>query len=64
GAVYALDLPAELLVGLNRLSRRHDATLFMTLAAAFNVLLYRHSGQSDLCIGYPAANRPLAEPGS
>jgi non-ribosomal peptide synthetase component F len=43
------------------LSRREDATLFMTLLAAFNVLLYRYTHQEDIAVGTPIANRNHAE---
>ncbi|MCP4664453.1 MAG: AMP-binding protein, partial [bacterium] len=42
-------------------SRRRGATLFMTLLAAFNVLLYRLSGQDDVAVGTPIAGRTRAE---
>ncbi|MCP4659866.1 MAG: AMP-binding protein, partial [bacterium] len=54
-------LPPELSEALRELSRRRGATLFMTLLAAFNVLLYRHSGQDDLAVGTPIAGRTRAE---
>ena len=43
------------------LSRPEGATLFMTLLAAFNVLLYRYTGQQDILVGTPIANRNRAE---
>ncbi len=46
---------------LRDLARREGATLFMTLLAAFDVLLYRYSGQTDLLVGTPIANRTRAE---
>ncbi|WP_347257370.1 amino acid adenylation domain-containing protein [Methylocaldum sp.] len=61
GATYCLDLPQSLSEALQRLGRGNDSTLFMILAASFGVFLNRHTGQTDLCIGYPVANRPLAE---
>lgn len=42
---------------LESLACRQDADLFMTLLCAFYILLYRYSGQNDLCIGSPAYNR-------
>jgi amino acid adenylation domain-containing protein len=47
--------------GLNKLSRRKRATGFMTLMAAFQALLYRYTGQEDLAVGFPIANRNWAE---
>jgi len=43
--------------GLHRVGREQNATLFMTLLSAFATLLYRYSGQHDLVIGSPIANR-------
>ncbi|MBJ9978491.1 amino acid adenylation domain-containing protein [Pseudomonas sp. S75] len=57
GAVHAHELDTQLVDALNRLSQEQGATLFMTLVSAFGVLLARYSGQDDLCIGYPIANR-------
>ena len=42
------------------LSRREGATLFMTLLAAFQVLLLRYSGQEDIAVGAPIAGRSAA----
>jgi amino acid adenylation domain-containing protein len=47
--------------GLRQLGRRESATLFMTMMAAFKVLLYRWSGQKDTLVGTPIANRNRAE---
>jgi amino acid adenylation domain-containing protein len=52
-----LRLPGDLAAALRARSRKQHATLFMTLAAAFQVLLGRHSGQEDLAIGAPRAGR-------
>ncbi|WP_437952670.1 non-ribosomal peptide synthase/polyketide synthase [Sorangium sp. So ce296] len=46
---------------LNRVARANGATLFMLCLAAFKVLVYRYSGQSDLRIGVPVANRSRVE---
>ncbi|MBV8200370.1 MAG: amino acid adenylation domain-containing protein, partial [Acidobacteria bacterium] len=46
---------------LRRTGRRGGATLFMTLLAALDVLLYRASGQPDLVVGSPVANRERLE---
>ena len=51
------NLPTELLAGLNRLSNTGQATLYMTMIAAFAVLLHRYSGQDDIVVGTPIANR-------
>ncbi|MEH2354899.1 amino acid adenylation domain-containing protein [Nostoc sp.] len=46
---------------LRQLSQREDATLFMSLLAAFNILLYNYTDQEDVVIGSPIANRNQAE---
>ncbi|PYS31233.1 MAG: non-ribosomal peptide synthetase, partial [Acidobacteria bacterium] len=46
---------------INELCRREGATLFMTLLAAFKVLLNRYTGQEDIIIGAPIGARPLTE---
>jgi len=46
---------------LHRLARAHDATMFMTLLAGFATLLFRYSGQDDVVIGSPIANRQRSE---
>jgi aryl carrier-like protein len=64
GAQHRLRLPGEMVTALSDLSRRQGVTLFMTLLAAFQVLLLRATGQEDLAIGTPVANRgrPELEP--
>ena len=61
GASKDFALPRDLSRALVELSRREDATLFMTLLAAFQVLLAKYSGQDDVVVGSPAANRGRAE---
>jgi amino acid adenylation domain-containing protein len=61
GASERVVIDKELLEGLNELSRRQGVTLFMTLSAAFKVLLNRYSGQEDIVVGSPIANRNRAE---
>src|SRR6202008_3435979 len=46
---------------LKSLSRKHHVTLFMTLLAAFNVLLHRYTGQDDIVVGTDVANRTQVE---
>jgi amino acid adenylation domain-containing protein len=64
GATHAVLLPADLAAGLRMLGRTHGATLFMTLLAAFQLLLSRLSGQEDVIVGSPVAgrSRPECEP--
>ncbi|WP_394841998.1 amino acid adenylation domain-containing protein [Pendulispora brunnea] len=54
-------LPATLVEALQRLARRENATLFMTLLAAFNAVLHRYTGETDLLVGTPVANRGQRE---
>jgi amino acid adenylation domain-containing protein len=61
GAKQSVMLPQSLTDELKRLSREQGVTLFMVLAAAFKVVLYRYSGQPDIVIGIPSANRNQAE---
>ena len=61
GAKVFLQLSKELSDALVALSHRQGATLFMTLLAAFKVLLYRYSHQADIVVGSPAANRKTSD---
>ncbi|WP_394541492.1 amino acid adenylation domain-containing protein [Lysobacter enzymogenes] len=61
GAQVQIALDEDLTRELKRLGQRHGATLFMTLAAAWAAVLSRLSGQRDVVIGTPTANRALAE---
>ncbi|GHO79999.1 hypothetical protein KSD_77700 [Ktedonobacter sp. SOSP1-85] len=54
-------VPLDLLTRLQALSQRQGVTLFMTLLAAFQVLLARLSGQQDIAVGTPIANRTRDE---
>lgn len=57
GAMESFALSPKVTKGLRDLSRREGTTLFMTLLAGFQVLMYRYSGQTDLLVGTPVANR-------
>src|SRR5262249_39062516 len=61
GAREKRQLPAILSAKLIALSQKEHVTLFMLLLAAFQVLLLRYSGQSDISVGTPIANRRQAE---
>ncbi|HEU5227978.1 MAG TPA: condensation domain-containing protein, partial [Ktedonobacteraceae bacterium] len=61
GAHYEFTLPPELVMGLHQLSRQEGATLYMTLLTGFVLLLSRYSGQEDLVVGTPIANRKQVE---
>ena len=57
GAAVSFEISGEQSRQIQALSYRHGATLYMTLLAAFKVLLYRYSGQEDICVGTPVAGR-------
>ncbi len=61
GGFVELVLDEQLTAGLKDLSRRHGTTLYMTLLAGWAILLARLSGQQDVVIGSPVANRGRAE---
>jgi amino acid adenylation domain-containing protein len=61
GAVQTFMLPKVLTKALKALSQQENVTLFMTLLAAFKVLLYRYTGQNDIVVGSPIANRNRSE---
>ncbi|MGH9827120.1 MAG: condensation domain-containing protein, partial [Blastocatellia bacterium] len=57
GGTEAFSVEEEVYVGLKELSQRAGVTLFITLLAAFDLFLSRHSGQEDIIVGSPVANR-------
>ena len=61
GAHYPFALSVDLSRRLKQLSKESGVTLFMLLLAAFQVLLARYSGQRDIVVGTPIANRTRAE---
>ena len=61
GAYQEMVLPEELTARLKALGQREGATLYMTLLAAFKVLLHRYSGQDDVVVGSPIAGRNRTE---
>ncbi|HEU0077428.1 MAG TPA: condensation domain-containing protein, partial [Longimicrobiaceae bacterium] len=61
GAALRVELDEELAAGLRALSRRQGTTLFMTLLAGWAVVLSRLSGQQDVVVGAPVANRGRRE---
>ena len=61
GAVEQMDLSDTLSRELDNLCKEEGTTLFMTLLAAFKVLIHRYTGQTDICVGMPIANRNRAE---
>ncbi|MEH1793156.1 amino acid adenylation domain-containing protein [Nostoc sp.] len=61
GAYQEFALSKELTNGLTQLSQKQGVTLFMALLAAFDTLLYRYTGQEDILVGSPIANRDRSE---
>ncbi|HYO14088.1 MAG TPA: amino acid adenylation domain-containing protein, partial [Thermoanaerobaculia bacterium] len=61
GAAEAFSTPVELTARMRELQEREGVTSFALLLAAFGVLLHRYSGQEDLLVGAPVANRPQVE---
>ena len=61
GAVQVIKIDKQIATDIADLSRRQGTTQYMTLLAAFNVLLYRYSGQEDICVGTPIVGRNRRE---
>ncbi|NDB84454.1 MAG: non-ribosomal peptide synthetase, partial [Alphaproteobacteria bacterium] len=61
GGVHVYHISKELLAKIKGISESQGTTLFMTLLGAFQVLLYRYTGQEDIVIGSPIANRHYKE---
>jgi amino acid adenylation domain-containing protein len=61
GAAEGIEYSGEILPRLKEIGRERNATLFMTLLAAFDLLMWRYSGQADLLVGTPIANRNRRE---
>lgn len=57
GKAFTVTLPPAMTAALKALGRKEKATLFMTLLTAYNVLLYRYTGQDDIVVGCPVAGR-------
>ncbi len=61
GATETVSISRSVADGIRGLGQREGATLFMTLLAAFQILLMRYSGQEDVVVGSPVAGRPRSE---
>jgi len=61
GAEELMTFPVSLREDLKKISQRENVTLFMTLLAAFKILLTRYTGQTDLVVGSPIAGRNITE---
>ncbi|MCX7571137.1 amino acid adenylation domain-containing protein [Tumebacillus sp. DT12] len=61
GAAHRFQLPPSLTTALKELAKENGSTLYMTLLAAFQVLLHRYSGQDDILVGSPTVGRSRAQ---
>ncbi|MFM6024604.1 MAG: amino acid adenylation domain-containing protein [Dolichospermum sp.] len=61
GGIWEFSINSNLSQKIRTLTQQSDATLFMTMLAAFVILLYRYSGQDDILIGSPMAGRNRQE---
>lgn len=61
GATESFSLSSDLSQALKQISQQAGITLFMTLLAAFKTLLYRYTGEGDIIVGSPTANRNRPE---
>jgi len=61
GDRYGWSIPEDIGRRLHEIGCRHQASLFMTVLASFDVLLARYSGQPEFCVGTPVANRSQPE---
>lgn len=61
GNVHSFRIPASLTKELYAFCHDEKVTLFMVLFAVYSILLSRYSGQSDICVGTPVANRTRSE---
>jgi hypothetical protein len=61
GATESFSLSSDLSQALKHISQQAGITLFMTLLAAFKTLLYRYTGEGDIIVGSPTANRNRPE---
>ncbi|MEM8830872.1 MAG: amino acid adenylation domain-containing protein [Cyanobacteria bacterium P01_G01_bin.19] len=61
GKTEFFQISAQLTAELKSLSRQQGVTLFMTLLTAFKILLHRYTGQKNIAVGSPIANRNLKE---
>ncbi|WGV25115.1 non-ribosomal peptide synthetase [Halotia branconii] len=61
GATQQFQIDRNLSEQIKKFSQQSGATLFHTLLAAFVVLMFRYSGQDDICVGSPIANRNRRE---
>ncbi|MGZ5790412.1 MAG: condensation domain-containing protein, partial [Burkholderiaceae bacterium] len=61
GGVITQHISADIVTGLQRVAKESNATFFMTFHAAFAGILHRYSGETDIVLGTPVANRDMVE---
>ncbi|WP_242273251.1 non-ribosomal peptide synthetase [Bacillus cereus group sp. BfR-BA-01538] len=61
GEIYKFKIPKAIMDDLQELSLRNNSTVFMSLLAIFNILLFRYANEEDIIIGSPIANRNFSE---
>ncbi|MEH2367576.1 amino acid adenylation domain-containing protein [Nostoc sp.] len=61
GSSQTFIIPKSLTKALKHLSQQHNVTLFVTLLTAFKIVLFYYTGQSDIIVGTPFANRQQLE---
>ena len=61
GASVSLELDQKMRTSLSSICQQEGVTLFMFLLSTFKILLSRYSGQEDVCVGTPIANRTQSE---
>ena len=61
GDLFTYPIPAHLTTAVKEIGRSGGATTFMVMLAAYNVLLYKYSGQEDIIVGTPVAGRSNAD---
>ncbi|REG91597.1 condensation domain-containing protein, partial [Flavobacterium aquicola] len=61
GATISLELDKKISTSLSSICQEEGVTLFMLLLSAFKILLSRYSGQDDICVGTPIANRTQSD---
>ncbi len=61
GENYTFEIPKTITDQLREISKQYKGTLFITLLSIYKVLLYKYSGQSDIAVGTPVANRPISQ---
>ncbi|MFS0516530.1 amino acid adenylation domain-containing protein [Nostoc sp. UIC 10607] len=61
GGMLRMELPLDVCEALRNMGRQEGVTLFMSMFAVFVTMLYRYTGQEDLCVGSGVANRRWRE---